>query len=73
MNSTGILNGWFPTSFAVRTEANVTLALPAQHAVEQADPEIPIARFTTMQRVIDHTIQEPRFFHSWQQASPASL
>lgn len=59
---TGILNGWFPTSFAVRTEANVNLALAAQRAVEAADPEIPIARFTTMQQVIDHTIREPRFF-----------
>ncbi len=59
---TGIVNGWFPTSFAVRTEANVNLALAAQHAVEQADPEIPIARLTTMQRVIDSTIREPRFF-----------
>ncbi|MGB6192190.1 MAG: ABC transporter permease [Terracidiphilus sp.] len=59
---TGIVNGWFPTSFAVRTEANVNLALAAQRAVEQADPEIPIARLTTMQRVIDSTIREPRFF-----------
>ncbi len=59
---TGILNGWFPTTFAVRTAAHVDLGPAAQHAVEQADPQIPIARFTTMQAVIDATIKEPRFF-----------
>ncbi len=59
---TGIINGWYPTSFAIRTAAHVDLAAAAQHAVANADPQIPIARFTTMQAVIDATIQEPRFF-----------
>ncbi len=59
---TGVINGWYVTTFAVRTAANVDLAAAAQHAVEQVDPEIPIARLTTMQSVIDSTIQEPRFF-----------
>jgi predicted permease len=59
---TGVINGWFPTSFAVRTAAHVNLAEPAQQAVERADPEIPITRLTTMQSVIDSTIEEPRFF-----------
>jgi len=59
---TGTINGWFPTSFAVRTAARVNLAEAAQQAVETADPEIPIARLTTMQAVIDSTIQAPRFF-----------
>lgn len=59
---TGILNGWFPTTFAVRTAAHVDLAQAAQQAVERADPQIPIARFATMQSVIDSTMNEPRFF-----------
>lgn len=58
----GVINGWFPTTFAVRASANVNLAAVAQQAVEGADPEIPIARLTTMQAVIDSTIEEPRFF-----------
>jgi predicted permease len=59
---TGVLNGWFPTTFAVRTAAHVSLAQVAQKAVAQADPEIPVAKLTTMQAVIDNTVQEPRFF-----------
>jgi putative ABC transport system permease protein len=58
----GVINGWFPTTIAVRASANVNLAAAAQQAVEGADPEIPIARLSTMQAVIDSTIQEPRFF-----------
>jgi len=59
---TGILNGWIPTSFVVRTAAHVNLTQVAQQAVAQADPEIPVAKLTTMQAVIDNTIQAPRFF-----------
>jgi predicted permease len=59
---TGIINGWYPTSFAIRTAAHVDLAAAAQQAVEHADRQIPIARFATMQAVIDSTIEEPRFF-----------
>jgi putative ABC transport system permease protein len=58
----GVINGWFPTTFAVRTAAHVDLAEAAQQAVERADPEIPVARLTTMQAVIDSTIEAPRFF-----------
>ncbi len=59
---TGTINGWFPTTFAVRTAAHVNLAQAVQQAVERADPEIPVARLTTMQAVINSTIEEPRFF-----------
>jgi predicted permease len=59
---TGAINGWFPTSFVVRTAAQVPLAEIVRRAIAQADPEIPIAKLTTMQAVIDDTIQEPRFF-----------
>jgi predicted permease len=59
---TGMVNGWFSTSFAVRTSAHMNLAEPVQKAVGDADPEIPVAKLTTMQDVIDGTIRTPRFF-----------
>jgi predicted permease len=61
-HETGMINGWFPTTFAVRTAARIGVAEAAQQAVERADPEIPIARLTTMQSVIDSTTEAPRFF-----------
>jgi predicted permease len=59
---TGMVNGWFSTSFAVRTSAHMNLAEAVQKAVTEADPEIPVGRLTTMQAVIDGTIQTPKFF-----------
>ena len=59
---TGMINGWFTTSFVVRTAAHVNLAETVQQAVANADPEIPVARLSAMQAVIDDTIQEPKFF-----------
>ena len=59
---TSLLNAWIPVTFAVRTAAHVSLADAAQRAVAKADPEVPIAKLTAMQAVIDETIQEPRFF-----------
>jgi len=59
---TGVINGWFPTTFVVHSAANINLASAAQQAVERADSEIPVARLTTMQAVIDSTIEAPRFF-----------
>jgi predicted permease len=57
-----MINGWFPTTFAVRTAAHLNLAEPIEKAVAQADAEIPVTRMTTMQSVIDDSIQAPRFF-----------
>jgi predicted permease len=59
---TEMINGWFPTTFAIRTAAHVNVAAMAQQAVERADAEIPVARMSTMQAVIDSTIEAPRFF-----------
>ena len=59
---TAMVNGWFSTSFAIRTSGRVNLAESAQQAVSQADPDIPVARFTSMQTVIDDTMRAPRFF-----------
>ena len=56
------LNGWFPTSFVLRTRSHMNVAAIARQAVDRADVEIPVARITTMQAVIDHTVEEPRFF-----------
>jgi ABC-type antimicrobial peptide transport system permease subunit len=59
---TEMINGWYPTTFAIRVAASVNLAAAAQRAVDRADPQIPIARVSTMQAVIDSTVQKPRFF-----------
>jgi predicted permease len=61
---TRIINGWISTTFAVRTAADVDLAAAAQQALTAADPEIPVARLSTMQSVIDQSLAAPRFF-SW--------
>ncbi len=61
---TKIVNGWISTSFAIRTAAAVDLAPVLQHAIATADPEIPVARLSTMQSVIDQSLAAPRFF-SW--------
>lgn len=59
---TSAINGWFSTSFAVRTGASVSVTNAIQSAVAKADPEIPVAKLTTMQAVIDDSIQAPRFY-----------
>lgn len=56
------LNGWFRTSFAIRSSADVDLGGAVQRAIHDADPDIPISRFTTMQAIIDHSLARPRFF-----------
>jgi len=60
--STKMLNGWFATSFAVRLEAQIDTAPVVRRAVADADPEIPVAKLTTMQQVIDDSVAAPRFF-----------
>jgi predicted lysophospholipase L1 biosynthesis ABC-type transport system permease subunit len=57
-----IINGWFPTTFAVRLSGDMDMAAVVQQAVSNADPEIPVARLTTMQSVIDRSVAAPRFF-----------
>lgn len=59
---TKMINGWFPTTFALRLSGNVDIAAAVQRAVTDADPEIPVAKLTTMQAVIDHSVAAPRFF-----------
>jgi predicted permease len=59
---TKMINGWFSTTFAVRLSGNVDIAAAVQRAVSYADPDIPVAKLTTMQTVIDHSVAAPRFF-----------
>ena len=61
---TKVVNGWFPTTFAIRVAGDVDLAAAVRKAVSDADAEMPVAKLTTMQEVIDHTVAAPRFL-SW--------
>ena len=63
-HTTKAVNGWFSTTFAIRLSAELDLAAAVQSAINDADPEIPVARLTTMQTVINNTVAGPRFF-SW--------
>jgi predicted permease len=58
------LNGWFRTSFAIRSAADVDMAAGVEAAIRQADAGIPISRYTTMQAIIDHSLARPKFFSS---------
>lgn len=59
---TKMINGWFPTTFTMRLSGNVDVAAAVQRAVSNADPQIPVAKLTTMQGVIDNSVAAPRFF-----------
>ena len=60
-----MLNGWFPTTFLLRTAGtDPDLARLAAAAVAAIDPEVPASKFAPMQTFIDHTVAAPRFF-SW--------
>ena len=62
--STKIINGWFPTTFAMRLSGDVDMAAAVQRAVSDADAGVPVAKFESMQGIIDKTVAAPRFF-SW--------
>ncbi len=64
-----MINGWFPTTFLLRTATpgntpDPNLARLATAAVTAVDPEVPASKFVPMQSFIDHTVAAPRFF-SW--------
>jgi predicted lysophospholipase L1 biosynthesis ABC-type transport system permease subunit len=61
---TKVVNGWFTTTFAIRLSGDVDIATAVQKAVSDADPEMPVAKLTPMQGVIDDAVAAPRFF-SW--------
>jgi predicted permease len=55
------LNGWFRTSFAIRSAADIDLEAAVRQAIRDADPGIPVSRFTTMQAMIDGSLARPKF------------
>ena len=64
-----MMNGWFPTTFVLRTHQHPGaedsgLARAAEAAIAAADPEVPAARFAPMQSFVDKSVAAPRFF-SW--------
>ena len=63
------INGWFATTFILRTantgdSRDPDVAAAASAAVTKADPEVPVSKFSTMQSFVDSSVAAPRFF-SW--------
>ena len=63
------INGWFTTSFLLRTidrngAPDPDLTRAASAAIAAVDPEVPAAKFATMQSFVEKSIAAPRFF-SW--------
>jgi hypothetical protein len=61
------LNDWFATTFVIRTAEDageLDLAVAAAAAVHAVDPEVPTAKFASMQSFIEKSLAAPRFF-SW--------
>ena len=61
------INGWFATTFVLRTSATGNAPEPdlsraAAAAVSGVDPEVPASKFAPMQSFIDRTVAAPRFF-----------
>ena len=68
-----MLNGWFPTTFVIRTQqragtADMNIARAAEAAIAAVDPEVPAAKFAPMQSFVDKSVAAPRFF-SWMAGS----
>jgi predicted permease len=59
---TKMMNHWFATSFVVRMAAHLDAAPMVRRAVDAGDPEIPVAKLTTMRQLIDNSVAAPRFF-----------
>jgi predicted permease len=64
-----MINGWFPTTFVLRTQERAgsrdpNIAKAAEAAIAAVDPEVPAAKFAPMQSFVDKSIAAPKFF-SW--------
>jgi predicted permease len=57
-----MINGWFSTSFVIRVAGDASVAAEAARALHEADPEVPVGKFATMQSFVDRTVAAPRFF-----------
>jgi predicted permease len=63
------VNGWFATTFVLRTaqsgdSRDPDIAAAAAAAITKVDPEVPVSAFVPMQSFIDSSVAAPRFF-SW--------
>jgi predicted permease len=58
---TVMMNGWFPSSWIVRTSRPVDLAAALRTAVKESDPQVPIAKVRTLTQVVDATLQSRQF------------
>jgi putative ABC transport system permease protein len=58
---TVMMNGWFPSSWMVRTSQPIDLASALRAAVKESDPQMPIANVRTLAQVIDGTLQSRQF------------
>ena len=71
------INGWFSTTFVIRTvERNGApdpdIARASAAAIEAVDPAVPASNFASMQSFIDKNVAAPRFF-SWLAGAFASF
>ena len=57
-----MLNQWITTSFVVRTNSEAPVVRTVERAIAHADPEMPVARFSSMQSFVDDSLATPRFF-----------
>src|SRR5712664_3334152 len=55
------MNGWFPSSWIVRTTRPIDLGPALRAAVKEIDPQMPIANVRTLTQVIDATFQSRQF------------
>src|SRR6185295_17287934 len=58
---TVMMNGWFPSSWIVRTSRPVDLVSALRAAVKEVDPQMPVANVRTLTQVIDATLQSRQF------------
>jgi putative ABC transport system permease protein len=58
---TVMMNGWFPSSWIVRTSRPVDLVSALRAAVKESDPQMPIANVRTLTQVVDATLQSRQF------------
>lgn len=64
-----MVNGWFPTTFLLRSNsaskaAGAALLRTASAALASVDADVPVSSFLPMDSVIERTVAAPRFF-SW--------
>ena len=54
-------NGWFPTSWLIRTSGSVELNSALRSIVHEADPTLPISSIRPMTQVISSSVNDKRF------------